>query len=327
MKWVTLLQQGLLPGPRSSHALTSVGGLIYLFGGEVQPRIPVPNDVHSYDISEGVWTKLLTTGEAPSPRIACTAAAVGTHLYIYGGRTGVDMGEGADDHLWVLDTTTSHWSKVEAVSGSLPSPRSYHAMMAVGTNLYVFGGCGEQGRLNDLHTFDTLSKAWKQLPNNDCLLPRGGATLATSADGSRIFVLGGFSGRELNDCHSFNTLKDSWECPLCCSTDSGLPARSVSGAAIHTCSSCDHGGHIIMFGGEVDPSDKGHAGAGHFSSETFCLDVDKRKWHKLDDSGSDAPTARGWFASTNVGGNLVVHGGINEANERLADMYMLQLHS
>lgn len=29
----------------------------------------------------------------------------------------------------------------------------------------------------------------------------------------------------------------------------------------------------VLFGGEVDPSDKGHAGAGQFSSSTFCLDT------------------------------------------------------
>jgi hypothetical protein len=29
----------------------------------------------------------------------------------------------------------------------------------------------------------------------------------------------------------------------------------------------------VLFGGEVDPSDKGHAGAGQFSNETFCFDT------------------------------------------------------
>ena len=32
----------------------------------------------------------------------------------------------------------------------------------------------------------------------------------------------------------------------------------------------------VLFGGEVDPSDKGHAGAGQFSNDTFCLDPVRR---------------------------------------------------
>ena len=30
--------------------------------------------------------------------------------------------------------------------------------------LYVFGGCGENGRLNDLHCYDTTTDDWEQLP-------------------------------------------------------------------------------------------------------------------------------------------------------------------
>ena len=31
----------------------------------------------------------------------------------------------------------------------------------------------------------------------------------------------------------------------------------------------------VLFGGEVDPSDKGHAGAGQFSNDTYCYDYSK----------------------------------------------------
>lgn len=31
----------------------------------------------------------------------------------------------------------------------------------------------------------------------------------------------------------------------------------------------------VLFGGEVDPSDKGHAGAGQFSNESYCFDISK----------------------------------------------------
>ena len=31
----------------------------------------------------------------------------------------------------------------------------------------------------------------------------------------------------------------------------------------------------VLFGGEVDPSDKGHAGAGQLSNDTYCYDPSK----------------------------------------------------
>lgn len=47
-------------------------------------------------------------------------------------------------------------------------------MVSIGTNLYVFGGCGEQGRLNDLYKFDTLTLSWTDLPNSNLISGRGG---------------------------------------------------------------------------------------------------------------------------------------------------------
>lgn len=36
------------------------------------------SDVHALDVRSGVWTKLVPLGEAPSPRAAHAAAAVGS---------------------------------------------------------------------------------------------------------------------------------------------------------------------------------------------------------------------------------------------------------
>lgn len=55
--------------------------------------------------------------------------------------------------------------------------------------------------------------------------------------------------------------------------DAQPTGRSVFGAGVHSCGQahaaggmCDHHGHIVTFGGEVDPSTQGHAGEG-----TACL--------------------------------------------------------
>ena len=63
-------------------------------------------------------------------------------------------GEGVISDLYGFDTTRNAWFRPDT-KGELPAPRSFHAMAACGSALYIFGGVGVAGRLNDLHQFDT----------------------------------------------------------------------------------------------------------------------------------------------------------------------------
>jgi len=94
-RWNELEQRGDAPLPRSSHSLTVVGGRAYCFGGENQPRVPIGSDVHVYDLQSGVWSTSETAAGSPSPRVGHTAVAAGLDkIYVFGGRCGIDMGEG-----------------------------------------------------------------------------------------------------------------------------------------------------------------------------------------------------------------------------------------
>lgn len=72
-------------------------------------------------------------------------------------------------------------------------------MVAVGTDLFVFGGCGDaSGRLADLHKFDTKTRTWTALGTSNVLRGRGGANMITLKDGA-LAVVAGFVGEETND--------------------------------------------------------------------------------------------------------------------------------
>lgn len=75
------------------------------------------------------------------------------------------MGEGSTNDMYSFNTQTSQWTRAEA-KGALPEPRSFHAMAAVGSSLFIFGGCGTGSRLNDLHRFDTDALEWEQMPTS-----------------------------------------------------------------------------------------------------------------------------------------------------------------
>ena len=56
-----------------------------------------------------------TSGEAPCGRVGAAAAAIGSEIYVFGGRTGKDFGDSSLNDLRVLDTRSGddrcyvHW--------------------------------------------------------------------------------------------------------------------------------------------------------------------------------------------------------------------------
>eukprot|EP00884_Botryococcus_braunii_P016719 jgi/Botrbrau1/3730/Bobra.0363s0015.1 len=305
---------------RSSHSLTSVGDVLYLTGGENVPRVPIGTEMYKLDLNAQDWQKLQVFGDAPSPRVAHGAAALGRIIYIFGGRSGIDMGEGALDDFFSFDTSTRTWARIVTEAG--PPARSYHAM-ATDTRtgkVYVFGGCGagSSGRLNDLWEFDPAAATWTRLPSCAEIKGRGGAGVAVDANAAQLFVVGGFAGHELGDVYRFDFRAATWDS---ISTPKGpLRPRSMFGGA-HVI-----GQHLVVTCGEVDPSDKGHEGAGKYVSDTCVLDLGdvEQGWRTLAPTG-DAPEPRGWFAAAPVGGSLYVHGGIAESGKRLQTLYRLDI--
>lgn len=180
---------------------------------------------------------------------------------------GVDEKKPLGD-LWSLDTETRTWEQIEPAGGQSPPPRSYHAMTAHGGSLFVFGGCGTAGRLNNLWAFDVADRTWRSLPASDAIkarvpiceaplrgsqrvscqrLPchpsrrffafpcrlcpqgRGGSTLA--AAGGSLWVVAGFCGHELSDTHRFDLATQ--QCAPPAPSDPGGPpaAPPLNGAA------------------------------------------------------------------------------------------------
>lgn len=62
-----------------------------------------------------------------------------------------------------------------------------------------------------------------------------------------------------------------------------------------------------------------------YSNDSFCMDPACGHWHKLEVAG-EVPAPRGWLAATACASGLVVHGGNSLTNERLGDMYLLEMH-
>ncbi|XP_069104002.1 uncharacterized protein [Argopecten irradians] len=315
-EWVTLETKGEPPLGRSSHSTVVVGRKAFVFGGENIPRVPISNIVHCLDLDTRTWSELETSGDVPVPHNAHTAVAVGHVMYVFGGRTGINMGEGSFNDLYAFDTRNNMWTLLKP-KGVAPSARSFHAMTAVGNRLFVFGGCSEEGRLNDLHAYDIDTNTWEQQPTNEEIKGRGGAGLiAVEKD---LYVVAGFAGQETSDVYKYSTEDKVWSN---LKLDKELPPRSVFGITSRST-------FIIVWFGEVDPSDQGHMGAGGFSKDGYVMDTCSKAGWKLITCSGNTPEERGWMQVTpcylNDMDGVFLFGGNNIDNKRLNDSHFLSI--
>ena len=335
--WRALEQEGDIPVARSSHTMTHLDqGICVVFGGEHMPREPVKNDTYVYNRSTRVWKRIDGESQlAPSERLGHVAASIGTvptSMLLHGGRSHVNESSTLGD-LYSFDLASGTWSLLNP-TGKVPAARNFHASTSIGDCFYIFGGCSHEGRLSDLWRYDVRAGMWEEMAQHSTMLGRGGAGLV-AVNEKQIYVLGGFTGKENGEIYRFDTSKNEWEQLDVQQTEKALfTPRSVFATAAHTIKGpssrcCSHSDHIIVFGGEVDPSDLGHAGAGLFDNSTLCLDTQENSWHTIPGSAtssSPAPCARGWAASSRCEEGLLVHGGIDVTNTRLNDFYIFDLH-
>lgn len=301
------------PGARSSHAIAVVGKKAYVFGGELTPRVPVDNKLHVFDLDDLTWSIAEVTGDVPPPRVGVTMAAVGGTIYVFGGR---DAEHKELNELYSFDTSSNRWALLSSGETG-PAHRSYHSVAADDHRIYIFGGCGVTGRLNDLWAYDVNDDRWVGFPKpGESCRGRGGPGLVVSGD--KIWVIYGFSGVELDDVHCFDPVSGEWA--LIETTGEKPTPRSVF-------STVGIGKYAILYGGEIDPSDQGHLGAGMFSGEVFALDTDTGMWKKWEDLADTDhhPGPRGWcaFSAAQQQGKdgLLVYGGNSPTNERLNDIF------
>jgi hypothetical protein len=339
---------------------------LVLYGGENVPRTPITDERQSLWLIERTRVAGTTTdddryrwaykslaaasgdGASPPPRVAHSQAAIGDAVYVFGGRVGVDVSETPLNDVWRLEVvddvdaddgrggggcgrSKAVWERIVIPENDeQPEARSFHGMIAVKSSLYMFGGCGTNGRLNDLWEFDTLSERWTDLGRSHVLAGRGGPNVlslsSTMSSGTlddddvRIAIVGGFAGVETNDGHVYSGSYGSWETGGMDGISEKMKKRSVS-----CYGSFPNANRCLIFGGEVDPSAMEHEGAGTFEGDFVILDgTTGRVLDVVKPAECGAwPEARGW-ADAAVGADgrtFYMFGGLagNDANPRRLD--------
>ncbi|KAK0644945.1 Nitrile-specifier protein 5 [Lasiodiplodia hormozganensis] len=319
---------------RSSQVVASFGSQLFLFGGELQPRLPVDNHVHLIQLDGAPGQAAVSTLEAddgsPSPRVGSASALLHDVVYLFSGRGGEAMAPIEErGSLWAYDRNTSKWSTVAPLSASAPYPpaRSYHCLASDGkNNIFVHAGCPEKGRLADLWSFDLATRKWVELASAPDP-PRGGSSIAYAQ--GKLYRMNGFDGNteQGGSLDVFDPVENKWSSiKYTPDGNEGPEARSVSALLfVHIAGRAS----LVTLFGERDPSALGHQGAGKMLSDVWVFDIESAKWARVGGASASAqhqPPARGWFAATaGDSATILVHGGLAETNERLGDLWQLVL--
>lgn len=305
------------PGLRCGHSLTPVigehGPRLILFGGATALEGTGTNssasgirlagataDVHSFDIHTGEWTSVAPLGEAPSPRAAHAAAAVGNMVVVQGGIGPLGL---ATEDLHVLDLSgnQARWHRV-VVPNSGPGPRYAHVLALVAQRyLVALGGNDGRQALDDVWALDTAAKPyqWQHIePEGESPVARMYATASARADG--LLLLCG--GREttnfpVGDAYGLARHRDGrWE---------WARAPGVSPSSRYQ--------HAAVFVGARLHVNGGALGGGRMVEDSAAwavLDTEAGQWQTWDGPEMSLVTRLCRHACASVGPLIFLYGGL-----------------
>lgn len=150
------------------------------------------------------------TGKEPHALVGATTTILGDKLYVFGGRRLSRRRAQLTADLYHLDLVRRHWTKLETY-GSIPPPRYFHSVCALGDNkLVCYGGMSPASVLSsqphgttpqttsadqqpevvvmsDIHVYDVNTRTWTFIPTTET--PQGRyAHCATILPSSAIFT-------------------------------------------------------------------------------------------------------------------------------------------
>jgi len=192
--------------PRSGHTSIKEEGeeMALIYGGHVingyaAPVSYFPNEVWSFNRNTNTFHETIVTGLVPSSRTFHGAVNLqGGDMLVWGGGSivGGSTFLPADTNIWIYHRLAGTWQQI-VPHGTVPSGRLGHAMVRIGTKIYVFGGIvplpsGDCcGFLNDMYSYDIPSNTWTQLfPTGTIPSARGHSGVLTR-NGVEIWLQGG----------------------------------------------------------------------------------------------------------------------------------------
>ena len=201
---------------RNFHSMVSIGNDIYIYGGKEQNDVLL-KDLYKINIEPLIITQLLSNDSTNpiSTSEYSRMVAINNDIYIFGGFSEANSDFLVDMTQINISTNPVAVNKYTTSSAiEIAELKRYqHSMVAINNDIYIFGGRGYNGPLNDLWKFDTVQKTFTKIWNNDNLrsISKRSSCGMVAID-TDIYIFGGQESapynNRLNDYYKINTLDD-----------------------------------------------------------------------------------------------------------------------
>ncbi|XP_073683288.1 kelch domain-containing protein 1-like isoform X1 [Garra rufa] len=220
--------------------------------------------------------------------------------------------------------------------GSVPPSMSGSCGCIVNGELYIFGGCCDDGQTNE-HYSVNLSDGkfiWRKEAHRFGSLPSPRDKLSCWVHEGRIIYFGGYGHKllsEINDPKSFTVDEASWAEDVFWGwnneihefdpersrwTEPQTFGRAPAPRAAHASAAIDSKGYVC--GGRIRETR---------TSDVYCLDFNSWTWSEIV-SSTAAPTGRSWHTLTTVSDtSLFLFGGLSEDCRPMSDGWIFNLET
>ena len=344
--WRTLKGEAMRPETREGAVMATVGQKTFLIGGASRS---IFNDVWVLYSLNPIWTRAQLPGPEPEPRMGHSAVVYQGQVVVFGGVTAYNRGAQVRECLNTvkcLRVDTMEWKFVHTSGLSIPM-RRYHSATIVGNHMLIYGGLTEKNNfLSDMFILNLLSNKWKTVEIHG---PSPGHlafhTAVAIYPGFKTEEFKLFSGHQGTDntgkgCPSVKTpgvyffggmdansklrntlyVLQTGQRPLAWTT----PAVSGTPPAPrfqHSFCVCPELNAALLFGGRDNTAVNG--GYSCFN-DIHLLDLATLTWSEVKVQG-EVPVTRCSHASTVVGLQLILFGGVDGGKYCNSDTFVLEL--
>lgn len=283
-----------LPAPRDEARAVALDGEVYVAGGtdkliEYGRPSEVPgvrehvrarsvDELLRFDPDTRRFTRL-----APMPERLNHVSMVthGGKIYVVGGLGDLLFGADVRRDMFEYDPSQDRWREMPP----MPTARGAAAAGVIGDSLYVVGGMGAGGRIqNVLERFDFRTRRWERAAD----MPTTREHMAGTVSDGRFYVLGGRTLRSdsLDVAEVYDPQHDRWRRAAAMPQDAG----SLEAAAVD--------GYVLAIAGDDDRE-------GWVTGAIQRYDAESNEWSQL----PPMRTKRHGMAAAAVGGRLWTFGG------------------
>ncbi|CAI2176843.1 473_t:CDS:10 [Funneliformis geosporum] len=257
--------------------------------------------------------KLLPNDHNLFPRYGHSSCsnAIKNELYFFGGISN----EKFNNDVFLLKTKTCNIQAIKT-DGNIPSPRSGHTHVRVGSHLIVFGGKLENIEEKpdyNLYVLNKETKKWTK-PSIKGVTPLGRFGHTAVLIGSIMYVFGGcIDGYYLNDLVAFDTkYLDNNEARWEFIDPANEPPPGRTGHI-----SCAYKGKIYIFGGTDGEK---------CFNDTWCYDISTKEWTEIT-CNNVIPAPRESHGSALVNDIIFIFGGRTKEGKELSELAAYGINS